>query len=473
MPQKRSDIEPGTNVLRDAGPSAGLAREVNRFLEETRGPASDRIVQIRVPIPHADPLQWMHQQQTAVRFFWESRDGTDYVAGIGQADAIGHAGGSASGRISDEMALRWARADRSVRYYGGMRFDERAEEDASWRRFGRYRFILPRFELQRRNEECGLACNLVLPRDLNQKDALLREIEALSFPLHTLSGTLPMPLSRNDAPEEDVWHRMVQEALSRSNGRAGLDKVVLARQVIFRFTDSIPRLLLFELLRRATPNCFHFFCQFDEENAFLGASPERLYRRLGRLVESEAVAGTGRRGQADDTDTELAHALLLSDKDQREHAFVRESIRRGFEPLCTSMSIEREASLLDLSMGRHLRSGFQGVLEKDVADVDILMQVSPTAAVGGYPGESALHRIRELEPFDRGWYAGPIGWFSRDAAEFAVAIRSGLVSDRVLTLFSGAGIVEGSDSASEWAEIEQKIGDFIRVLGLDQRNTKY
>jgi menaquinone-specific isochorismate synthase len=259
----------------------------------------------------------------------------------------------------------------------------------------------------------------------------------------------------------------------RFNGQAGLEKIVLARQVIFRFTESIPRLLLFELLRQATPNCFHFYCQFDDANSFLGASPERLYRRRGRQVESEAVAGTGRRGLPGNADAELGHALLLSDKNQREHAFVRESIRKGFETLCTTMQIEDKASLLDLSMGRHLRSKFQGHLNKGVTDVEILTHLPPTAAVGGHPREKSLRRIRELEPFDRGWYAGPIGWFAREAAEFAVAIRSGLVSDHSLALYSGAGIVEGSEPASEWEEIEQKIGDFIRVLGLDQRRTTY
>ena len=77
---------------------------------------------------------------------------------------------------------------------------------------------------------------------------------------------------------------------------------------------------------------------------------------------------------------------------------------------------------------------------------------------------------RDAEPFDRGWYAGPVGWIGRDAAEFAVAIRSGLVQQGPapsLALYSGAGIVRGADAEAEWAEIEHKISSFARVLGLD------
>jgi menaquinone-specific isochorismate synthase len=102
----------------------------------------------------------------------------------------------------------------------------------------------------------------------------------------------------------------------------------------------------------------------------------------------------------------------------------------------------------------------------------VLGALHPTPAVGGYPRAGALGDIRALEPFDRGWWAGPVGWIGADGAEFAVGIRSGLVRGERLALFSGAGIVSGSVPEGEWAEIEQKIGDFTRMFGLDpERHT--
>jgi menaquinone-specific isochorismate synthase len=91
----------------------------------------------------------------------------------------------------------------------------------------------------------------------------------------------------------------------------------------------------------------------------------------------------------------------------------------------------------------------------------------PTPAVGGHPTSDALKAIRDLEPFDRGWYAGPVGWIGSRGAEFAVALRCGLVRRDTLSLYSGCGIVEGSKPDAEWKEIEQKISDFIRVFGLE------
>ena len=93
-------------------------------------------------------------------------------------------------------------------------------------------------------------------------------------------------------------------------------------------------------------------------------------------------------------------------------------------------------------------------------------------AVGGTPKDSALEWISRLEDFDRGWYAGPIGWITRDSAEFAVALRCGVLAGDTLSLFSGAGLVEGSEPGDEWLEIEQKITDFTHILGLEVKSSK-
>jgi len=131
------------------------------------------------------------------------------------------------------------------------------------------------------------------------------------------------------------------------------------------------------------------------------------------------------------------------------------------------LEIEERLSEMKLARGRHLVSRARGTLREGVTDWDVLEALHPTPAVGGHPKEEALAEIRTSEPFDRGWYAGPVGWISADAAEFAVGIRSGLVSGRTLRLFSGAGIVAGSVPEEEWAEIEQKIGDFTRIFGAE------
>ena len=354
-----------------------------------------------------------------------------------------------------------------ARYYGGARFDPLGQLDEEWAAFGSYRFVLPRFELHTGETETILVCNLVLLRDSDDASKIAQEIEDLSLPEGAHGAPLPAPVLREDSPDLRGWRENVERALAVfSEGRLG--KVVLARRAEFGFCRDLDPTLLLESLKAATPGCFHFYAEPESGTAFLGASPERLFRREGRSVESEAVAGTRPRGVSSMEDEALRDDLLHSAKDLSEHTYVSKGIREALEPLCEELEIEDCVSEMKLARGRHLRSKVRGTLEDGVTDAALLDAMHPTPAVGGHPRSEALEYIHTLEPFDRGWYAGPVGWIGQEASEFAVGIRSGLVRGRTLALFSGAGIVAGSVPDEEWAEIEQKIGDFTGMFGLEQ-----
>ena len=123
-----------------------------------------------------------------------------------------------------------------------------------------------------------------------------------------------------------------------------------------------------------------------------------------------------------------------------------------------------QKSVLKLEQVQHLYNKIEAVLKEDVTDTDLLTALHPTPAVGGLPREAALEKLAALEPFDRGWYAAPVGFLGRDRAEFAVAIRSALVRENRVNLYAGAGIVEGSVAENEWQELENKISGFINLF---------
>jgi menaquinone-specific isochorismate synthase len=354
-------------------------------------------------------------------------------------------------------------------YLGGVRFAPARTMASEWQDFGAAHFSLPRTELRVSEGGAVLSANLVFPRDARQPERVLAELNTLRWPVEALSGELPMPVDRADAPGRAPWRDGIEAAL-RALDATPLEKVVLARRATYTFDDPLDPYVLLNRLEAATPSCFHFLVQPAPGVAFLGASPERLFRREGRTLTSEAVAGTRPRGASDAADARLREELQLSEKDQREHGFVREQIRRALTPFSDTLDVDAETSDMMLARGRHLYSGIAATLKADVRSTDLLRALHPTPAVGGTPTANALRMIAEVEPFDRGWYAGPVGWIGADAAEFAVGIRSGLVENgekASLSLYSGAGIVRGSEAEAEWAEIEHKIGDFARVLALD------
>ena len=140
------------------------------------------------------------------------------------------------------------------------------------------------------------------------------------------------------------------------------------------------------------------------------------------------------------------------------------AFRVALNRMCGFLTADKEPALLKLPRCQHLITTFKGKLRKGVKDSELLEKLHPTPAVGGFPTERALRDIAKLEPFDRGWYAGPLGWIAKDSSQFVVGIRSGLTDGKRLHLFSGAGIVEGSVPEKEWEEIENKISDFVTLV---------
>ncbi|WP_051141320.1 isochorismate synthase [Salisaeta longa] len=449
---------------------AALADQVARVLRETS--STDLLIrQVRVPVEGRVPaLHWLRAQSFPYGLYWKGRRSATSIAAAGVADAVRTTGAPLQyDTLGALLDARLSDAPSAVRYYGGIRFDARqppvdGRPEAYWRPFGTARMVLPRFEWQTTDAGHVLVCNIVLPRDKKRAEALQRSIQQLVFPASTAPGPLPTPVRRQDEPARDVWMQRVQDAVAAIR-RGDLQKAVLARRVTLGFASALDPLLLLEHLANETPQCFHFGFRPEHGTAFVGATPERLFRLEDGVVESEAVAGTRARVDGASEDEALRTELMESEKDRREHAFVTDAIREQLAPFCRSIDVAPPTELR-LRRKRHLCSTIRGPLNNGAHAVDFLRALHPTPAVGGVPTGEALDFIRTAEPFDRGWYAGPVGWMGPDAAEFAVAIRSGLVHGRQLALFSGAGLVEGSEPENEWAEIEQKISNFAAILGL-------
>ena len=91
----------------------------------------------------------------------------------------------------------------------------------------------------------------------------------------------------------------------------------------------------------------------------------------------------------------------------------------------------------------------------------------PTPAISGIPSDRAQDIIRSMEPFNRGWYGGPFGWFDHDGnGEFAVSIRSAVAHKNEVMLYAGAGIVSNSNPQEEWDEIQLKFQPILNSLTL-------
>ncbi|MDB6170150.1 MAG: isochorismate synthase [Verrucomicrobia bacterium] len=235
------------------------------------------------------------------------------------------------------------------------------------------------------------------------------------------------------------------------------EKIVLARAIDLTTPAPLHPLRVLNGLRQRFPGCYAFSLANGRGQSFIGASPERLLRVSQGVLETEALAGSIRRGGGASDDAALGLALLHSEKDLREHRLVVETITGRLAQLGLKPEWPDHPALRRLANVQHLHTPVRAPLAEGVKLLSVLAALHPTPAVGGSPAAPAIARIRELEGFPRGLYGGTIGWINaRGGGEFFVGIRSGLVDGATARVYSGSGIVAGSDPEKEFAETEWK-----------------
>ncbi|MET0989321.1 MAG: isochorismate synthase [Glaciihabitans sp.] len=244
--------------------------------------------------------------------------------------------------------------------------------------------------------------------------------------------------------------------------RAGeLSKVVIARDLVGRLpADADLRLVLAELAL-GYPDCWTFAV-----DGLIGSSPETLVRADNGTVSARVLAGSTARGVDALSDQEAAVGLATSTKDLDEHEYALQSLLSSLRPHSKNVATSEVPFTLKLPNLWHLASDVEGTLSDGSTSLDLIAALHPTAAVAGTPTAAALGVIRELEPFDRGRYAGPVGWVGADGdGEWAVALRCAEVKpDGTITAFAGAGIVTESDPDMELAETKMKFRPVVEAF---------
>ena len=263
----------------------------------------------------------------------------------------------------------------------------------------------------------------------------------------------------------------------------GLDKVVLAHDLIATSSAPLDSRFLLRNLAERYPGCWTFAV-----DGLVGSTPELLLERTGDRVSSRVLAGTiwPRDGYGPD---QLAAELSYSGKDLEEHSYAVRSVADTLRPFCAELAVPERPEVLRLHNVMHLATNVSGTLRSTNGESSLLRlaeAVHPSAAIGGTPTEQAVRLIAQLEDMDRERYTGPVGWVDADGnGELGIALRcaqihrgsdaaageehpgeagqagtgqagTGQAGDQ-LRLFAGGGIVADSDPDLEVAEAEAKL----------------
>lgn len=282
----------------------------------------------------------------------------------------------------------------------------------------------------------------------NQWNFSPREIMSTDWVSSSLTPMLPRCIERKDTPSFEKWWSIVKDACKKIEEKE-FRKVVLARQTTLTFDEVIDPLELLKGLMSFGNHTSLFMVQLDPTTTFLGASPEKLFTRLDRKICTEALAGT------------IDAKEKWSPKEFEEVNTVIMQLQKQLLPCCHDL---RWGSPEERPFGNllHLYHKVDGWLKNNITDRMLMLLLHPTPALGGFPRDLTMKYLRSVEPINRGWYGAPIGIVSEKETHLAVAIRSMLVSGNQLHLFSGAGIVKGSEPIKEWEELNRKIEHVLR-----------
>lgn len=317
----------------------------------------------------------------------------------------------------------------------------------------------PKWEISRRGNA------VFITRRLDDDEAFSpekfhRELDALiaSAPKPGAEKVPKIPL-----PQEigGAWYRPAAQAIIDEIHAGKLKKLVLARSIRSRAETPIPVApILGKLHERFEENCTIFSITRDGKT-FLGASPETLVRLQNGIVETEALAGSIPNFPEANI-SELAEQLLSDDKERREHQAVVDFIAEKFQKMGLRAEFPQTPEIVVLPNILHLRTPIRARANPEIRILDIVSALHPTPAMCGVPAEVARKKIIETEPFPRGNFAGPLGFYkSNGEGFFAVGIRCAEICGCEIRLFAGSGLVAGSTPEREFAEIDSK---FYAVL---------
>jgi isochorismate synthase len=381
----------------------------------------------------------------AVAAAWEQR-----LSGAGIRDEVG--GRPGSGPI----------------LLGGLGFTGNVPADSVWSPFDAASLVLPELLFGRNGRTAWLTASMIedgTGNALARLERLWTRLVEESAPGRRVPDDSPTPLTiAGEHPDRQSWDRLV-DRLAGAVGRGRLDKVVLARRVDLAATENIDVVAAIGYLA-ATSATSTTYAFTRGGSVFLGATPERLISTKNKAFQTVAIAGTIRHDDDPAVEAALAAELLASDKDREEHEIVVETLRSMLEPVASEMRVAPSPVVARFGTVQHLVTTVDGRLKDRAGILALAALLHPTPAVGGEPRALALELIAEHEGFERGWYAGPVGWVGADGdGEFAVALRCAVVSGRTAALFAGCGIVADSDAAREWEESRNKMQVVAAALG--------
>ena len=291
--------------------------------------------------------------------------------------------------------------------------------------------------------------------------------EALSTAGKSASPQLSVGESRSDI-SQSAFESMVAQAKEKIL-EGEIFQVVLSRKKDFRVKGD--PLAMYSVLRSLNPSPYLFYLDYGQVQ-LLGSSPEMLVRLEGNKLTTRPLAGTRPRSTDIEEDEKLKVEMLLDEKERAEHLMLVDLHRNDMGRVSNfgSVKVTELMSVEKFSHVQHIVSNIESSIRPDCDGFDALRSCFPAGTVTGAPKIRAMEIIGELERSPRNQYGGSVGYFDFTGnMDFAITIRSIVVSGSRATIQAGAGIVADSVPEKEFMETEHKLGATMKAIASQSR----
>jgi isochorismate synthase EntC len=246
----------------------------------------------------------------------------------------------------------------------------------------------------------------------------------------------------DDLYEKDFFH--LKKSFSKS-----LEKVVLISRESyegFKGDESIKQFLKKAFtFGTGTP-----YGLWNKDYGVIGSTPEVLFHLHGETLNTFALAGTAKTGEEE--------KLLRSEKDLHEHGLVVKDICEKLTPFLKNLNVHK-THLHPFKSLIHLKTQIEGVLHSGCDLTTLTNNLSPTAALGGYPRRESLEFLRNTlysKKYPKRYFGSVFGFSGYGMKEFLVSIRNVQWKKNLVFIESGGGVVAESELIKEMEEIHLK-----------------
>lgn len=268
-----------------------------------------------------------------------------------------------------------------------------------------------------------------------------------SYPFTTSGG------EQHNLKDED-YKKMVTKSKEHCH-RGDVFQLVVSKPYYQQFSGD--EFNVYRALRSINPSPYLFYFDYIGYKIF-GSSPEAQLKVSEGKATINPIAGTVKRTGDTLMDFKLANELINNPKENSEHVMLVDLARNDLSRNCDDVKVEIYKEVQTFSHVIHLVSTVTGNIRKGSTPFSLFANTFPAGTLSGAPKHKAIELIIDMEPTQRGYYGGGIGYIGLDGSlNHAITIRSFFSKNGMLTYQAGAGVVIGSTEEGELQEVNNKL----------------